>query len=168
MQLPRSNSPRSGATAASVNQDSATYQLPRTGFASPLTHRHSIALLSSQRSLVREQLPSRSLTKSPAELMPPLTVTYGGRRGRTNSLTGPCDHAPRGFGLCPSGSITEGKAMSTTSASLAKARARSAQKENDAMVYLDGQQVYTCAQCRTHLTSHDDIISKSFHGRHGE
>mmetsp|Transcript_28352 Transcript_28352/g.52295 ORF Transcript_28352/g.52295 Transcript_28352/m.52295 type:complete len:314 (-) Transcript_28352:200-1141(-) len=39
--------------------------------------------------------------------------------------------------------------------------------ENDAMVYLDGPQVYTCGNCRTHLTSHDDIISKSFHGRHG-
>lgn len=35
------------------------------------------------------------------------------------------------------------------------------------MVYLDGPQVYTCGHCRTHLTSHDDIISKSFHGRHG-
>jgi Yippee zinc-binding/DNA-binding /Mis18, centromere assembly len=35
------------------------------------------------------------------------------------------------------------------------------------MVYLDGPQIYTCAQCRTHLTSHDEIISKSFHGRHG-
>ena len=36
------------------------------------------------------------------------------------------------------------------------------------MVYLDGPQIYTCGQCRTHLTSHDDIISKSFHGRHGK
>jgi hypothetical protein len=35
------------------------------------------------------------------------------------------------------------------------------------MIYLDGAQVYSCAQCRTHLTSHDDIISKSFHGRNG-
>lgn len=35
------------------------------------------------------------------------------------------------------------------------------------MIYIDGPQVYTCAHCRTHLTSHDDIISKSFHGRHG-
>lgn len=34
--------------------------------------------------------------------------------------------------------------------------------------YLDGPQVYSCTQCRTHLTSHDDIISKSFHGRHGK
>lgn len=33
--------------------------------------------------------------------------------------------------------------------------------------YLDGPQVYACYQCRTHFTSHDDIISKSFHGRHG-
>ena len=50
---------------------------------------------------------------------------------------------------------------------MAKAKARDAQRVNDSMVYLDGPQVYTCAQCRTHLTSHDDIISKSFHGRHG-
>lgn len=49
----------------------------------------------------------------------------------------------------------------------AKAKSREAQRVNDSMVYLDGPQVYTCAQCRTHLTSHDDIVSKSFHGRHG-
>lgn len=51
--------------------------------------------------------------------------------------------------------------------SAAKAQSRDAQKINDGMVYLDGPQVYTCGNCRTHLTSHDDIISKSFHGRHG-
>ncbi len=38
---------------------------------------------------------------------------------------------------------------------------------NDAMVYLEGPAIYTCSECRTHLTSHDEIISKSFHGRHG-
>ena len=48
------------------------------------------------------------------------------------------------------------------------ALAKKAQLENDAMVYLDGPHVYTCGQCRTHLTSHDDIISKSFHGRKGK
>uniref|UniRef100_A0A7S1B8P9 Yippee domain-containing protein n=1 Tax=Corethron hystrix TaxID=216773 RepID=A0A7S1B8P9_9STRA len=37
----------------------------------------------------------------------------------------------------------------------------------DTEIYLEGPRVYTCSQCRTHLTSHDDIISKSFHGRHG-
>lgn len=42
-----------------------------------------------------------------------------------------------------------------------------AKRENDSMVYIDGPQVYACSNCRTHLTSHDDIISKSFHGRHG-
>jgi hypothetical protein len=50
----------------------------------------------------------------------------------------------------------------------AKAQSRSARKLNDSMVYLDGPQIYTCAQCRTHLTSHDEIISKSFHGRRGK
>ena len=49
-----------------------------------------------------------------------------------------------------------------------KAQARAARKLNDSLVYLDGPQVYTCAQCRTQLTSHDEIISKGFHGRHGE
>ena len=43
-----------------------------------------------------------------------------------------------------------------------------ASKQNNAMVYLDGPQIYSCGQCRTHLTTHDDIISKSFHGRHGK
>jgi hypothetical protein len=59
------------------------------------------------------------------------------------------------------------KDMNTTSLAAARAKARNAQKINDGMVYLDGPQVYACSQCRTHLTSHDDIISKSFHGRHG-
>lgn len=45
--------------------------------------------------------------------------------------------------------------------------AKNARRENDTMVYLDGPRVYTCGECRTHLTSHDEIISKSFHGRHG-
>lgn len=40
-------------------------------------------------------------------------------------------------------------------------------EKQESMIYLEGPQIYTCAQCRTHLTSHDDIISKSFHGRHG-
>jgi len=51
--------------------------------------------------------------------------------------------------------------------SFCTARALSAMKENDSMVYLDGPRIYACGECRTHLTSHDEIISKSFHGRHG-
>lgn len=68
----------------------------------------------------------------------------------------------------PRSSMKSRKTLSEASVMLAKARARSAQKMNDSMVYLDGPQIYTCAHCRTHLTSHDDIISKSFHGRHGK
>jgi hypothetical protein len=45
---------------------------------------------------------------------------------------------------------------------------RKARKQNDSMVYLEGPRIYTCGECRTHLTSHDEIISKSFHGMHGE
>jgi len=51
---------------------------------------------------------------------------------------------------------------------LCRELSKTARKENDAMVYLDGPRIYTCGECRTHLTSHDEIISKSFHGRHGE
>lgn len=59
------------------------------------------------------------------------------------------------------------KSLADASNAMAKAQSRSARKLNDSMVYLDGPQIYACAQCRTHLTSHDEIISKSFHGRHG-
>jgi len=55
----------------------------------------------------------------------------------------------------------------TNQITICTARALSARKENDSMVYLDGPRIYTCGECRTHLTSHDEIISKSFHGRHG-
>lgn len=61
-----------------------------------------------------------------------------------------------------------GKSGNSLLDSAAKAQSRRARKLNDAMVYLDGPQIYTCSQCRTHLTSHDEIISKSFHGRHGK
>jgi len=77
--------------------------------------------------------------------------------------------------LASSGPTDSDKRLSSSSLSargslldsVTRAQSRSARKLNDSMVYLDGPQIYTCAQCRTHLTSHDEIISKSFHGRHG-
>ena len=75
----------------------------------------------------------------------------------------------RGYVLsCDSPSQLKKKISSPAVVALSKTRCRNAQRMNDMMVYLDGPQVYTCNQCRTHLSSHDDIISKSFHGRHGE
>ncbi|GAX20179.1 hypothetical protein FisN_12Hh024 [Fistulifera solaris] len=50
---------------------------------------------------------------------------------------------------------------------VARAMSRQARHENDMMVYLEGPSIYACSECGTHLSSHDDIISKSFHGRHG-
>ena len=159
---------------------------PRTGFNSrrpsvpspPSSRRLSAAFPAtpaSQRSLLSGQLSSDPLssTSSPRRLLPPLSVPYAvaaTRRVRASSL-GNENVASINGGykhLTSPGSPTGKKVMSVASAALAKARSRSAQKENDAMVYLDGPQIYTCAQCRTHLTSHDDIISKSFHGRRGE
>ncbi|CAM9138609.1 unnamed protein product [Phaeothamnion confervicola] len=33
--------------------------------------------------------------------------------------------------------------------------------------YLEGPQIFTCCDCGTHLSSNDQILSKSFHGRGG-
>ena len=34
------------------------------------------------------------------------------------------------------------------------------------MTHLEGQ-IYSCKHCRTHLALYEDIVSKSFHSRHG-
>lgn len=34
--------------------------------------------------------------------------------------------------------------------------------------YLDGSNVYLCANCKCHLSLHDEIISTNFHGRQGK
>jgi hypothetical protein len=34
--------------------------------------------------------------------------------------------------------------------------------------YLDGSKVFTCSNCNSHLSLHEDIASKNFHGRHGK
>eukprot|EP00741_Cyanophora_paradoxa_P011144 tig00020553_g10765.t1 len=33
--------------------------------------------------------------------------------------------------------------------------------------YISGPRVYSCSNCHAHLANHDEIISKSFQGRHG-
>mmetsp|Transcript_10707 Transcript_10707/g.14332 ORF Transcript_10707/g.14332 Transcript_10707/m.14332 type:complete len:113 (+) Transcript_10707:210-548(+) len=35
-------------------------------------------------------------------------------------------------------------------------------------VYLSGPRVYICSKCGCHFAYHEDIISKSFQGRHGK
>lgn len=81
---------------------------------------------------------------------------------RRRRSSGSSEHQ-HNFPTSPSSSSPRGSLID----SVAREQSRSARKLNDSMVYLDGPQIYTCAQCRTHLTSHDEIISKSFHGRHG-
>lgn len=77
-------------------------------------------------------------------------------------------HIPLASPRSPGSSILSSRSCeSRRKLSQSKALSRRALLENDSLVYLDGPQVYTCGECRTHLTSHDDIISKSFHGRHG-
>mmetsp|Transcript_16933 Transcript_16933/g.41361 ORF Transcript_16933/g.41361 Transcript_16933/m.41361 type:complete len:117 (+) Transcript_16933:248-598(+) len=34
-------------------------------------------------------------------------------------------------------------------------------------IYLCGNNIYSCSNCRTHLAKHDQIVSKAFQGRHG-
>ena len=151
------DSPRTGAASAPVNNSLASTHIAPTrqsshertvGDLSPLLHHTS-----SPRSFLRRRAHSNdtSLTMAHSFGSPPTQRTINSPSSR----------------LSPSSSASR-KSLSDASMAMAKARARTAQKKNDAMVYLDGPQIYTCAQCRTHLTSHDDIISKSFHGRHGK
>lgn len=175
-------SPRSGSASDPVNHVSAScnsqlYNSLRPGQPSPLVHRHSIAFSSAPPSqgLLSGHLSSPSLftcsnSGSPHTLLTKFSAPYSAaaatRRERASSLGNEHHPGKPELRLNPVSPFGK-KKISVASASLAKARARCAQKENDAMVYLDGPQIYTCAQCRTHLTSHDDIISKSFHGRNG-
>ncbi|CCG83203.1 Putative uncharacterized protein [Taphrina deformans PYCC 5710] len=34
--------------------------------------------------------------------------------------------------------------------------------------YLEGDKIYGCKKCRTHLAVPSDLIAKTFHGRHGK
>lgn len=104
-------------------------------------------------------------------------------RVRANSSTGVLPSVTPTHPISTKGCTSSSSATNTTSSSACYATSSispvddrnnasyaafiKAKKENDSMIYIDGPQVYTCSHCRTHLTSHDDIISKSFHGRHG-
>lgn len=35
-------------------------------------------------------------------------------------------------------------------------------------VYLNAPRVYGCKNCKTHLSNHDDILSRNFRGQHGK
>lgn len=35
-------------------------------------------------------------------------------------------------------------------------------------VYLNATKIFGCKNCKTHLSSHDDIISRNFRGQHGK
>ncbi|KAH0607065.1 uncharacterized protein H6S33_003053 [Morchella sextelata] len=35
-------------------------------------------------------------------------------------------------------------------------------------VYLNSSRIYGCKDCKTHLSNHDDIISRNFRGQHGK
>ncbi|KAI1310990.1 yippee-like protein [Xylaria venustula] len=34
--------------------------------------------------------------------------------------------------------------------------------------YLNGLKIYGCKHCKTHLSNHEDIISRNFRGQHGK
>jgi Yippee zinc-binding/DNA-binding /Mis18, centromere assembly len=165
--LPPTHSPRVASAPGHSNQErvNAYSQVFPSAVTSPLLHRGS--------ALFPSLLPS-SLPNSPAATSRSLILLGGGeiqrspspplRRRRAQSLTGISYLPPA---LKRNMSLPGGGSTPRVLNDFDRARARDAQRLNDAMVYLDGAQIYSCAQCRTHLTSHDDIISKSFHGRHG-
>jgi len=35
-------------------------------------------------------------------------------------------------------------------------------------IYLNSSKIYGCSNCKTHLSNHDDIISRNFRGQHGK
>jgi len=35
-------------------------------------------------------------------------------------------------------------------------------------VYLSSSRIYMCKSCKTHLSNHEDIISRNFRGQHGK
>lgn len=157
-------SPRPGATSApfgtiprttllSRRQPSSSHQIaaPLIPVAGGL---HSYPSISSQRPRSISGEAPKAMIDSPASS--PATARSR-RTSESDAMGMPRSRASAGK-----------KSLTDASVALAKEKARNALKANDSMVYLDGPQVYTCAQCRTHLTSHDDIISKSFHGRHGK
>lgn len=135
-------SPSPGASSASSRRNPSLL----IGQPSPQSYRHPTAPRSSSLVLRR-----RRASAGNNELQHNMSLASGGSAETEKLLSS----SP----LSPRGSLLD---------SVARAQSRSARKLNDSLVYLDGPQIYTCAQCRTHLTSHDDIISKSFHGRHGK
>mmetsp|Transcript_8111 Transcript_8111/g.16854 ORF Transcript_8111/g.16854 Transcript_8111/m.16854 type:complete len:308 (-) Transcript_8111:359-1282(-) len=134
-------SPSPGASSASSRRNPSLL----IGQPSPQNYRHPTAPRSSSLVLRR-----RRASAGNNELQHNMSLASGGSAETEKLLPS----SP----LSPRGSLLD---------SVTRAQSRSARKLNDSLVYLDGPQIYTCAQCRTHLTSHDDIISKSFHGRHG-
>ena len=100
---------------------------------------------SSQESLDDDVAPSsseRTRVKTDAPRSSPAAAAAAIKKKKT----------PKSIGLTPAAALAQTKA---------------ALKLNNSMVYLAGPGVYSCHACRTHLTTHDDIISKSFQGRHG-
>ena len=144
-----SPSPGSSSASSRGNASLLIGQQP-----SPLTCRHPTAPRSS--SLVTRRRKSSGSTH---------TTNNEHQQHHQNSITSPGSPSDSGKLLSSSPSSPRRRSLVD---SVAREQSRSARKLNDSMVYLDGPQIYTCAQCRTHLTSHDEIISKSFHGRHGK
>ena len=135
-------SPSPGASSASSRGNPSLL----IGQSSPQSFRHQTAPRSSSLVLRR-----RRSSGSNAEHQHHVSIS--------STVSGDSEKLTSSSPLSPRGSLLD---------TVARARSRSARKLNDSLVYLDGPQIYTCAQCRTHLTSHDEIISKSFHGRHGK
>ena len=116
--------------------------------------------------------------------LPNISVASGASAGSANSLlsgpsTGPSSHGSlnasnplpipsSNVSLSASPSSALGRRILLNDAA-ARLATRTAQRQNDALIYLEGTGhiLYSCTHCRTHLTSHEDILSKSFHGRHG-
>ena len=165
----------------SISGDAGFYLSPSFGIGPPLTtiSTTSSAISGQTSPLLPVSTPRLLLSPPMAMQMRPNSARSRSRSRDTESLDSqpdsPLFHSIKGASstFVPSSSTFSGTNMRRSSHPRRKssgaetAASKAAREENDSMVYLEGPCVYTCGQCRTHLTSHDDIISKSFHGRHG-
>ncbi|OEU21086.1 yippee-domain-containing protein [Fragilariopsis cylindrus CCMP1102] len=171
MDQPSSLSSSGQQQGSGINSSASSFVSPSPGSSSASVllgpsssvYRHSIAPRSSSLVIRRRRSSSDSKGDDENQHNTPTLTSSSSSSSCINGATTPDSSGRQQLLL----SSPPRSSRSSLIDSAARAQSRSARKLNDSMVYLDGPQIYTCAQCRTHLTSHDEIISKSFHGRHG-
>jgi hypothetical protein len=177
--------PRGGVAASPVNSDTIRIEYR----ASPQGQGRSITSYDSFLAAAQQQAPDLQATTTTTTATSPLwtkrilchginmdTAAYSPESSTAHSVattgSSPTDSLPSPLATTmksPRGSATSNHKhhKRVLSSAVARKQSRDARRINDEMVYLEGPVIYCCGECGTHLTTHGDIVSKSFHGRHG-